>query len=263
MKIFVMGVGRMGAWLVEEFCHDYEVAAYDIDSRRMKYLFNAQRFTSLEEVKKFDPDLVINAVNLQHTIKAFEDVLPYVREDCILSDITTVKFEVQRFYKKVGRRFVSTHPMFGPTFANIRDLRDENAIIIKESDEEGKEFFRNFYGSLNLNIYEYSFKEHDEITSYSLGTPFASSLVFAACMKKQDAPGTTFKKHLAIARGLLSEDDYLIAEVLFNPHTLKQIERINSQLSYLTHIIRARDYDEMKRFLDRLRENICDIPRKS
>ncbi|MBO8130057.1 MAG: prephenate dehydrogenase [Candidatus Marinimicrobia bacterium] len=256
MKIFIMGIGRMGAWLVEEFCHDYDVAAYDVDIRKMKYLFNAERFKSLEEVKKFDPDLVINAVNLQHTISAFENVLPFIREDCILSDITTVKFDVQRFYKKANRRFVSTHPMFGPTFANIHELQNENAIIIKESDEEGKEFFRQFYKSLGLNIYEYTFKEHDEITAYSLGTPFASTLVFAACMKEQEAPGTTFKKHLDIARGLLSEDDYLIAEVLFNPNTLKQIERINSQLSYLTHIIRARDYDEMKRFVNRLRKNI-------
>ena len=36
-------------------------------------------------------------------------------------------------------------------------------------------------------------------------------------MKHQEAPGTTFKKHMAIAKGLLSEDDYLFQEILFNP----------------------------------------------
>ena len=75
-------------------------------------------------------------------------------------------------------------------------------------------------------------------------------------MKKIDAPGTTFKKHMEIARGLLSEDDYLLSEILFNPYTLKQIESINSQLSYLTHIIKARDFEEMEKFLLKLRENI-------
>ena len=29
MRIFVMGAGRMGAWLVEELCLDHEVAVYD------------------------------------------------------------------------------------------------------------------------------------------------------------------------------------------------------------------------------------------
>ena len=44
---------------------------------------------------------------------------------------------------------------------------------------------------------------------------------------------------------------------MFNPHTVKQIEGINSQLSYLTHIIRGRDYEEMKKFLDKLRANMA------
>ncbi|MGD9076428.1 MAG: hypothetical protein PVJ69_14520, partial [Desulfobacteraceae bacterium] len=74
--------------------------------------------------------------------------------------------------------------------------------------------------------------------------------------KKQEAPGTTFRKHLRIAKGLLSEDDHLLAEVMFNPNTVRQIEEINSQLAYLTHIIRGRDYEEMEKFLNKLRDNI-------
>jgi len=33
---------------------------------------------------------------------------------------------------------------------------------------------------------------------------------------------------------------------------------VNSKLSYLTHIIRQRDYEEMKKFIDALRVNIED-----
>ena len=75
-------------------------------------------------------------------------------------------------------------------------------------------------------------------------------------MKKQEAPGTTFRKHLNIAEGLFSEDNHLLAEIMFNPHTVKQIEEINSQLVYLTHIIRGRDYEEMQKFLNKLRNNV-------
>jgi prephenate dehydrogenase len=256
MRILTLGAGHMGAWLVEEFCLDHEVAAYDPDRRKLKYLFNVTRFLELREAEAFKPELVINAVSLPNTIKAFRDVLPYVAQDCILSDIASVKTGLYEYYKRAGNRFVSTHPMFGPTFANIRDLREENAIIIKESDEEGKEFFRNFFKSLKLSIYEYTFEEHDKTIAYSLSVPFASSMVFAACMKKQEAPGTTFRKHLDIAKGLLSEDDHLLAEIMFSPHTVKQIEEINSRLAYLTHIIRGMDYEEMQKFLNQLRNNI-------
>jgi len=168
-----------------------------------------------------------------------------------------VKTDLYEYYQKLGNRFVSTHPMFGPTFANIRDLSQEHAIIIKESNEEGKVFFRNFYKNLNLSIYEYTFEDHDQTIAYSLSTPFASSMVFAACMKKQEAPGTTFRRHLDTAKGLLSEDDHLLAEIMFNPYTARQIEEINSRLAYLTHIIRARDYEEMEKFLGKLRDNLA------
>jgi prephenate dehydrogenase len=256
MRICIMGAGHMGAWLVEEFCLDHDVAVYDTDRRKLKYFFNVRRLLELSEIKEFEPELLINAVSLPNVYKAFNDALPYIREDCILSDIASVKTGIYDYYKGLGKRFVSTHPMFGPTFANIRDLRDENAIIIKESEQEGKEFFRNFYEGLNLHVYEYTFEEHDKTIAYSLSVPFASSMVFAACMKKQEAPGTTFRKHLEIAKGLLSEDDHLLAEVMFNPNTVRQIEGINSQLAYLTHIIRGKDYEEMEKFLNKLRNNI-------
>ena len=134
----------MGAWFVDSLCLDYEVAVYDIDKTKMRYLFNCQRLTSYDEIREFEPEMVINAASLQKTIQVFEDVLPYIPESCILSDITSVKTPLREFYLNSGRRFVSTHPMFGPTFAKLKDLSDQNAIIIEQSDEEGKKFFRHW-----------------------------------------------------------------------------------------------------------------------
>ena len=256
MRILVLGAGRMGAWFVEELCLDHEVAIYDLDKRKLKYFFNVTRFLEPSEAEGFSPELVINAVSIANIHDAFEDFLPYLPEECILSDIASVKTGIHELYKNLGKKFVSTHPMFGPTFANVRDLSNENAIIIKESDEEAKSFFQDFYRGLKLNVHEYTFEEHDQTIAYSLSSPFASSMVFAACMKKQEAPGTTFRKHLDIAKGLFSEDDHLLSEIMFNPYTVRQIEDINSKLAYLTHIIRGRDYEEMQKFLNNLRHNI-------
>lgn len=255
-NICILGAGHMGAWLVEELCHDYEVAVYDPDIKKMKYFFNVTRMTEMSQISDFKPDILINAVSLNKTVEVFQEVEKYLPENCILSDITSVKTDIKDYYEKCSFKYVSTHPMFGPTFSNIRDLSNENAIIITESDEKGKEFFRKFYSSLGLNISEYSFVDHDKTTAYSLSIPFISSMVFAAVMKKQDAPGSTFKRHMQIAEGLLSEDDYLLAEILFNPNTLSQVEKINSQLSYLTHIIKGHDSDEIVKFFNKLRANI-------
>lgn len=256
MKILIMGAGKMGTFFADVLSFEHEVAMFDTDTERLRFTFNTYRFSKLEEVKEFEPELLINAVTVKYTIEAFEKVLPYLPDRCIISDIASVKTGLPEFYKKTGRPFVSTHPMFGPTFANLSDLSTQNTIIISESDHLGKTFFRDLYSRLRLNIFEYTFKEHDETIAYSLSIPFASTLVFASVMKHQDAPGTTFKKHMDIARGLLSEDDYLLTEILFNPNTPAQLDLIQKQLAVLEDMITRHDGKGMIKYLNEIREKL-------
>ena len=256
MKILVMGAGKMGIFFIDLLSFEHEVAVYEKDIRRMRFTYNCQRFTNLEEIKQFSPELVINAVTVKYTLPAFQEVLPYLPKDCILSDIASVKTGLKAFYETCNRPYVSTHPMFGPTFANLHQLNEENAIIINEGDYMGRIFFKDLYQRLGLNIYEYSFQEHDETVAYSLSIPFVSTFAFAAVMKHQDAPGTTFKRHMKIAKGVLNEDDYLLQEILFNPFTSGQVAKIREALKELIDIIDHKDADAMKDFLARIRRHV-------
>lgn len=256
MKILILGAGKMGSFFCDLLSFDHEVAIYDPDPQRLRFVFNCQRFSSLDEVDGFAPQLVINASTVKFTLDAFRDVMPHLPAGAILSDIASVKTGLPEFYASCGHPFVSTHPMFGPTFASLSNLSNENAIIIREGDHLGKVFFRDLYNRLHLHIEEYSFAEHDETIAYSLSIPFASTLVFASTMKHQDAPGTTFKRHMAIAQGLMSEDDYLLSEILFNPNTPAQLEQIRERLEELQDIVVARDSARIKSYLDRVRDNL-------
>lgn len=256
MKILILGAGKMGTFFCDLLSFDHEVAVYDPDPRRLRFTYNAQRFTSLDEVDAFAPKLVINAATVKYTLPAFESILPHLPADAILSDIASVKTGLPEFYDACGHPYVSTHPMFGPTFATLSNLSSENAIIISEGDDLGKAFFRQLYSNLKLHIEEYTFSEHDETIAYSLSIPFASTLVFGSIMKHQDAPGTTFKRHLAIAHGLMSEDDYLLSEILFNPNTPGQLQQIRERLAELQDIVERRDSAAMKQYLDRVRANL-------
>ena len=256
MRILIVGAGKMGSFFADLLSFDHEVALLDTNPQQLRFIYNTQRMTSPQEVKPFNPELVINAATLSYTVEAFNSILPYVSETCILSDIASVKTELQLFYAEAKRPFISTHPMFGPTFASLNDLSKQSAIIISESDHMGKVFFRDLYNRLKLNVFEYTFNKHDETIAYSLSIPFASTLVFAAVMKHQDAPGTTFKRHMKLAEGLLSEDDYLLTEILFNPHTSNQVERIREKLKELLKIINEKDSEGMKTFLTHVRRNI-------
>ena len=246
----------MGSFFTDLLSFDHEVAVYDIDPKRLRFMYNTERFTTLDEIKDFEPELVINAVSLKYTLSVFKQVIPYLPATCILSDISSVKTGFKEFYEQCGMRYVSTHPMFGPTYANLGKLPTQNAIIINEGDFMRRCFFKELYNRLELNICEYTFEEHDKTVAYSLSIPFISTFAFAAVMKHQDAPGTTFKRHMKIAQGVLSEDDTLLREILFNPYTKDQVEQIRTEMKEIIDIIDNRDEEHMQQYLTKIRANI-------
>lgn len=247
----------MGSFFCDILSSDHETAVYDINPDKLKFTFGCQRFTTADEVRDFAPALVINAATVKFTLPAFEWVHPLVPPSCILSDIASVKTGLPEFYVSCGHPFASTHPMFGPTFASLSNLANENAIIITEGDHLGRIFFRDLYTRLGLHIEEYSFEKHDETIAYSLSIPFAATLAFAGVMKKQDAPGTTFKRHMAIAKGLMGEDDYLLSEILFNPNTPRQLALIREKLARLQQIVEDHDSEAMQAYLAEVRNNLA------
>jgi prephenate dehydrogenase len=246
----------MGSWFAKILSVSHEVAVYDIDSARAESLEGVIALPSVEHIEVFHPELLINGVCLQHTIEAFEKVIPHLSATCILCDITSIKGDLQKYYGASPFRFVSLHPMFGPTFADMASLRKEAVIIIEESDQEGAQFFRDLFEGLSVRVFEYSFAGHDKMMAYSLTLPFVSSMAFAACVDGSAVPGTTFAKHWSIARGLLSEDNHLLGEILFNPYSIAELEQITGRLEHLKHIIKARDQEELESFLTRLRANM-------
>ena len=227
----------MGSFFTDILSFQHETAVFDVNPHQLRFVYNTYRFTTLEEIKEFEPELVINAATVKYTLDAFRQVLPVLPKDCIISDIASVKTGLKKFYEESGFRYVSTHPMFGPTFASLSNLNTENAIIISEGDHLGKIFFKDLYQTMKLNIFEYTFDEHDETVAYSLSIPFVSTFVFAAVMKHQ-------------------EDDYLLQEILFNPRTPSQVENIRLELKNLLEIINNKDAEGMKKYLTKIREKI-------
>ena len=97
MKILVLGAGKMGSFFIDLLSFEHEVAVFEKDPKRMRFTYNCQRFTQLEEIRDFQPELLINAVTVKYTIPAFQQVIPYIPKDCIISDISSVKTGLKEF----------------------------------------------------------------------------------------------------------------------------------------------------------------------
>ncbi|MBM4387278.1 MAG: prephenate dehydrogenase/arogenate dehydrogenase family protein, partial [Deltaproteobacteria bacterium] len=123
MKIAVIGAGKMGRWFIEELSKDNETAVYDIVEGKAGNIRNAKSLESFEDLREFGPDMLLNAVTLQNTVDAFESSMEFLPEGCVLVDVASIKGPLPQFYAGCGFRFVSMHPMFGPTFATMDSLR--------------------------------------------------------------------------------------------------------------------------------------------
>ena len=99
MRILVLGAGKMGSFFLDLLSFEHETAVYERDAKRLRFTYNTLRFTTLEEIKDFKPELVINAVTVKYTIDAFKDIIPIVPKDCIISDIASVKTGLKEFYE--------------------------------------------------------------------------------------------------------------------------------------------------------------------
>ncbi len=110
MKILILGAGKMGSFFCDLLSFDHEVAVYDLRPEKLRFTFNAQRFSSLDEIDGFEPQLVINASTVKYTLDAFRQVLPHLPKACIISDIASVKTGLPEFYASCGHPYVSTIP---------------------------------------------------------------------------------------------------------------------------------------------------------
>ncbi len=83
MKILILGAGKMGTFLTDVLCLQHEVALYDRNPEKLRFVFNTLRLSQKEEIKEFQPELVINCVTLKYTIDTFKEIIPLTPKNCI------------------------------------------------------------------------------------------------------------------------------------------------------------------------------------
>lgn len=114
MRILILGAGKMGSFFTDILSFQHETAVFDVNPHQLRFVYNTYRFTTLEEIKDFEPELVINAATVKYTLDAFRKVLPVLPKDCIISDIASVKTGLESSTKKAAS------VMFPVTLCSVR-----------------------------------------------------------------------------------------------------------------------------------------------
>ena len=84
MKILILGAGKMGTFITDVLCIQHEVALFDTDPKRLRFVFNTLRMTQYEEVQEFEPELV--TVDPQKALAALEGAYSGVEIDTAIEN---------------------------------------------------------------------------------------------------------------------------------------------------------------------------------
>ncbi|AWB10082.1 prephenate dehydrogenase [Thermodesulfobium acidiphilum] len=197
-NICIIGLGLIGGSLAKAFASNgYKVYGYDSNIDTINLAKSDRFFSHLND--KLDSnisncDLVFVCVNIEETLNAFKTLMPYLKNNCIVCDVASVK---SHFFNEVVKiipkeiNFISTHPMAGTQYSGYKNsfkeiffdrpfliIRNENAKHLV--DELG-----NFLKiNLRVNIQLISIDEHDSLVSLISHLPMFVALSLSSTLRK-------------------------------------------------------------------------------
>jgi prephenate dehydrogenase len=267
MKIFVVGLGLMGASYAEKLTlKGHQVYGYDVNKANV---LQAEKDGVILETSNLShlslADVVILAMYPQQNISFVKDHLHLFKKGVLLTDISGVKEKVVVEIEKILRddiHFVSHHPMAGRAKKGY-DFRDPNMflnnhfLIIESkratlSDYELLEIIGKQLGFKSIT--KISAERHDQMIAYTsqLTHVIAVSLMLGHDQVEREFTGDSFRDLTRIAH--INETLWTELFLSNQTHLLEAIQQFKTQLLKIEHAIMNEETETLKNLLKTSRE---------
>ena len=238
------GTGQMGQWFKKFF-----------EKNKCKVLI-ASRKTKLTP-KECAPkcDVVVISVPIDATIKVIKEVAPFVREDSLLIDLTSLKKEpVEAMLKHSKSAVIGTHPVFGPS---VETIRNQTVVLCPSRPRQWLSWLRNIFEKNNALVRITTPEKHDKMMSIIQGITHFSTICVAHTLKKLGIDieeslhytSPIYKLRMDMVGRLLNQDPGLYADIeMLNPENKKAMEEYIRSTRELIGIIKRKDREEFIKF---------------
>lgn len=196
-----------------------------------------KRFFALDEVAQ--SDAVILAVPIKAFEKVLKKILPLMSPEGIIVDVATVKVHTVKLLKKLakGRRYIATHPMFGPESYEKRsgDVTGFRIVVALHTlSANAYSVLRSYASDLGFKVVEMTPQAHDKQLAETLFlTHFLGQAVEHGGFRRTDIDTVSFG-YLMDAVESVRADTKLFRDVFrFNPfcaNVLKRFEKAEEEV---------------------------------
>ncbi|HXZ97832.1 MAG TPA: prephenate dehydrogenase/arogenate dehydrogenase family protein [Candidatus Acidoferrum sp.] len=249
-RIAVIGAGGMGAWFTRFFKSRGDlVSVADRDASKAKRLASKLRAeyapSNVEAARR--SDIVIIATPTRVTPKVIKEVLPALRDNALICEISATKSIVVPALRDAGKRRVkiaSIHPMFGPLAHGISERKI--VAIRTGKDMRGYKTMRHLLQGARFLLTDQD--THDKNVAVTLGLPHFLNMAFAMtlCKRRDSAEirrfaGRTFNLQMLLAQAIADEPETIADIQITNEEFLRVMRDLQRDIRSLARIVNQRD----------------------
>ncbi|MFZ7107983.1 bifunctional chorismate mutase/prephenate dehydrogenase [Avibacterium avium] len=220
--VIVGGKGKLGGL----FARYLQLSGYQVESLGRNDWDNAAQILS-------GADVVIVSVPIVNTVETIERLAPYLTENMLLSDLTSVKKAPLAKMLEVHKgAVVGLHPMFGPDIASMAKQ------VVVRCDGRYPERYQWLLDQISIwgaKIYQVDAAEHDQSMTYIQALRHFATFANGLHLSKQPVElakllalsSPIYRLELAMIGRLFAQDGALYADIIMDkPENLEVIESL-------------------------------------
>lgn len=213
-----------------------------------------------------EADVVVVSVPIDITERVIGEIGPYVREDALLMDVTSIKeAPVRAMLASTSASVAGTHPMFGP---NVHTLQGQRVVLCRARGDEWADWLTRVFAARGLQVTETTPEKHDRamsivqvlthfqtqvqgLTLARLGLPLAETMTFTSPVYLLELFVTA--RHFAQSPQLYGPIEML------NPRTAEVTEAFRSAARDLSRVVESGDQASFEELFAEVREFFGDF----
>jgi len=245
LKIGIIGgTGQIGQW----FKRFFEKNNYEVLIASRKTELTPKECASI-------CDVVIISVPIASTIKVIKEVAPFVREDALLADFTSIKEkQVEAMLKYSKAAVIGTHPIFGPS---VKTIKNQTVVLCPVRPKKWLNWLKTIFEKNGALVRVTTPQKHDKMMSIIQGVTHFSTICVAHTLKKLGIDvkeslhytSPIYKLRMDVVGRLLNQDPTLYADIeMHNPENKKAIEEYIRSTRELIGIIKRQDREDFIKF---------------
>ncbi|MCB9812557.1 prephenate dehydrogenase/arogenate dehydrogenase family protein [Candidatus Nomurabacteria bacterium] len=226
----IIGYGNFGKFLYELGQRFFPGVEFRVHSRR----FDPDHKTFFDLKTAAQSDVVILCDGISEYEERMKAVLEHALAETILIDVATVKKHTSDLCQKYcdGRRYISTHPMFGPvSYQKHKGNIDGFRIVVTDYALKNNTYqlLKEKFASFGFNIIEMTADEHDERLAETLFlTHYIGQSIVKAGFERTKIDTLSFQ-FLMDAVESVKDDKKLFEDVYnFNPYCKAAVKRLHA-----------------------------------